>query len=326
MDEKLVHAVKRQATTNGIIQAALLAVVEVESSGVPLWKVGAKMLPPIRFEGHYFYKRLTGDKLTKAITQGLAHKDAGAVKNPRSYTDRYAMLEKAKQIDVVAALESVSWGAGQVMGANWKSLGYKTVQDLVDASHTVAGQVDMIVRFLKVNNLITAINNRDWHTVARIYNGKNYKKNAYHTKMVTAYAKYSGASTSEYKGDDSAVIMQIQTMLNATGTYNLAIDGKYGPTSKAALIDFQIKSGLVGDGVYGPITQEHLEAAYKAKANGEEDLWGKVGAGAGAAGTAASEAAKQIEPLMGIAPWVQFLFIGLTILGIGLTLKATIFK
>lgn len=324
MDKQLTDSVIAYAKKNGINQAALLAVVEVESSGTPLWKVGDKMLPPIRFEGHYFYARLKGMQLDRAIKEGLAAKSMGVVKNPRSYKDRYAMVERARKIDDNAALESVSWGAGQVMGANWKSLGYKSVKDLVDASYTVEGQVDMIVRFLKVNNLIDAMNNKDWHTVAKGYNGKNYKKGNYHGKMADAYARHANGGGAQV--DDSAIIMQIQTMLNAVGDYKLVVDGDYGKTTKAALVDFQIKKGLVGDGKYGPITQEHLEAAYKAKANDKNDLWSTIGAGAGAAGAAASQAAKEIEPLIAIAPWLQWAFIGLTVIGIALVLKSKLTK
>lgn len=284
------------------------------------------MLPPIRFEGHYFYQRLTGSKLKEAIEQGLANRKAGGVKNPKSYVARYELLNRARKIDRDAANESVSWGAGQVMGANWQTLGYKSVTELVAQSHTVYGQVDMIVRFLKVNGLIKPLNDKKWEIVAAGYNGKNFRKGRYHIKLAEAYSLFSGMPTSDYASEDIAGVMQMQTMLNKIGPYNLTVDGDFGDKTKAALIDFQIKNGLVGDGIYGPISKEELEKDYREASNKSEDILGKIGAGAGAAGAAVSEAAKQIEPLAATSQWLQYLFIGLTVAGVLLTLKATIFK
>lgn len=326
MDKILIEAVRKAAKDNSIDEAKLLALVSVESSGTPLWKVGGALLPPIRFEGHYFYARLTGSKLKEAIEQGLASKTVGGVKNPRSYEARYELLARAKKIDLHAAMESVSWGAGQVMGANWQSLGYKDVVDLVAQSHTVYGQVDMIVRYLKVNNLIVPLNQKKWEVVAEGYNGKGFRKGKYHIKLAEAYALYSGMPTSDYASEDLAGVMQMQTMLNKLGPYNLEVDGDFGNKTKAALIDFQIKNGLVGDGKYGPISKEELEKDYKEASAKGQDILGKIGAGAGMAGTALAEAAKQIEPLAGTSSWLQYLFIGLTVAGVLLTLKATVFK
>jgi len=324
MDKTTIDTIRNLANVHKIEEAALLAVVEVESSGTPLWKVGSVMLPAIRWEGHYFYDRLTGAKLQEALAQGLANRKAGGVKNPKSYAARYELLERAKKIDSNAALESVSWGAGQVMGANWKSLGYKSVVDLVNAAQTIPGQIEMIVRFIVKNGLDKAIRNRDWLTFAKGYNGP--KQKGYDKKIAEAYARYNGAPTSDYVVEDTAGVMQMQTMLNKLGAYGLTVDGDFGNATKAALRDFQLKNGLVSDGIYGPLTQEELEKDYKEASNRKEDILGKIIASGSGAGVAVSEAAKQIEPLAGASTWLQYLFIGLTVVGVLLTLKATIWK
>lgn len=325
MDNTLVKAVRDYATKNGIDEAGLLSVVEVESSGTPLWKVGGKNLPPIRFEGHYFFQRLTGTKLQEAINQGLAHRKAGEVKNPRSFADRYTFLERAKKIDHKAALESTSWGAGQVMGAHWKSLGYDSVDDLVTAASTVTGQVDMIVRFLKWKNLIPEVNNQNWDKVAYYYNGSNYKAGQYHIKLANAYKRWKSGNQADYVAEDLSSKMMVQTMLNAVGNYGLEVDGNHGPKTKAAIMDFQIKNGLTSDGIYGPITKEELESDYKALTTQKQDVVAKISAASGVAGVALSEAAKTIEPLAGTSQWMQYLFLGLTVAGVIFTLKTTIF-
>jgi len=324
MDKTTIDTIRNLAQVHKIEEAALLAVVEVESSGTSLWKVGSVMLPAIRFEGHYFYQRLSGAKLQEAIEQGLANRKAGGVKNPKSYADRYELLNRAKKIDLNAALESTSWGAGQVMGAHWKALGYKSVLDLTQAALTIHGQIEMMVRFIVHNGLDKAIRNKDWLTFARGYNGKEQK--GYDKRIAEAYARYNGSPTSDYAVEDIAGVMQMQTMLNKLGNYGLIVDGDYGDKTKQALRDFQLKNGLVSDGIYGPLTREELEKDYKDAANKSEDILGKIGAGAGAAGAVITEASKQIEPLAATSSIAQYLFVGLTVLGVLLTLKATIWK
>ena len=75
-------------------------------------------MPLIRWEGHYFYQRVPRGLRRRALEEGLAHPNAGGVKNPKSQQGRYDLLERAKRVDEAAALSSCSWGLGQVMGAH----------------------------------------------------------------------------------------------------------------------------------------------------------------------------------------------------------------
>lgn len=52
-------------------------------------------------------------------------------------------------------------------------------------------------------------------------------------------------------------IAQTQRLLNARG-YTLAVDGYYGPGTRAAVADFQKTHGLTVDGLAGPLTQAAL--------------------------------------------------------------------
>jgi hypothetical protein len=311
--------IRDAAKRSGIEEAALLALIETESAGEVAWDVNGKKLPAIRFEGHYFYARLSGDKLKLAIAQGLAAKKAGTIANPRSYAARYALLEKARAIDSNAADESTSWGLGQVMGANWKDLGYNSVSELVKAAQTGEGQVDMMVRFIKANDLLGPLKARDWASVARTYNGPAYTKNKYDTKMAQAYARYSAGAKV-----DLAPVKQMQAMLNIVGDYKLTLDGVLGDNTSVALRDFQLKNGLVVDGKYGPITKETLEKAYVAKTTANEQKTGGLTGAAGLAGTAITEAAKQIEPLSTGSVVLQFVFVGLILLGVFFTVRPLI--
>lgn len=180
------------ARAAGIDPAALLAVSEVESGGTAFAIVGRRAEPLIRFEGHYFDRRLSPAKRRAARAQGLAAPGAGEIANPRSQAARWAMLERAAAIDRRAAYESVSWGIGQVMGAQWAWLGYADVETLAaEARASVAGQVKLMLRYIDKAGLTTALNMHDWNAFARGYNGPNYRKNGYHRKLAAAYARHA---------------------------------------------------------------------------------------------------------------------------------------
>lgn len=190
-DDATARAVATIAARINVEPAALLAVAEVESGGKAFATVDGRQEPLIRWEGHYFDRRLSGQKRAKARAEGLASPKAGGVPNPSSQAARWAMIERAAAIDEKAAYESVSWGVGQVMGAHWESLGFGSVQELVSLCRaSVAGQVDLMARFVMKNGLAPALRSRDWPAFARGYNGSGYRKNAYDTKMARAYARW----------------------------------------------------------------------------------------------------------------------------------------
>lgn len=182
-------AITKLAGQFGLEPAALLAIAEVESGGQVF--DGGK--PLIRWEGHYFYRLLSEDhaKRQQAVDAGLASKAVGGVPNPKTQAARYALLQKAEQIDQDKALMSCSWGLGQVMGENWTALGYQSVQELVQACDTVGGQVDLMARFIKENGLIGVLKNHDWKAFTKRYNGEGGIKKGYPQKIEDAYNKYS---------------------------------------------------------------------------------------------------------------------------------------
>jgi hypothetical protein len=257
------------AQANGIDPAALLAVALVESAGTPFWNIGGRMEPAIRFEGHYFYRILktkNSAKFAAAVAQGLARQSAGQVPNPPN-SQRYGLLARAKAIDADAAIESISWGLGQVMGANWSSLGYASAQQLEQAARSgVAGQVDLMVRFIRTKGLMNALNSRDWHRFASGYNGSNYAKNGYHTKMRDAYARFAadlggggGAGpTDDPLTSDQPSIRDIQLLLKNMGYDPGPIDGDWGPLTAAAVTVFQKRNGLTETGTLDLATLARL--------------------------------------------------------------------
>lgn len=254
-DSDVLAGVRVEAKRMGIETAALLAVVQVESGGRSLMEG----LCPMRIEGHYFYKRLGGAKLGIATSQRLASKSAGVVKNPRSMKARYVKLERMIAIDRQAALESCSWGVGQVMGSHWKKLGYRSAYEMVELCKSgVLGQIQVMVRYIEKFNLVEHLKNRKWAKFAYAYNGPNYKEYKYQTKLANAYRNFSGARKKKVAPKPSEYVRDLQTMLCKAG-YQTAIDGLSGSHTDVMIRKFQSDHGLNADGICGDKTMAALK-------------------------------------------------------------------
>ena len=184
--------IKGLANKHGIEYAGLKAVVEVEASG----KGFIGDVPKILYEPHIMYRLLT--KKNYITIRNNLMKAHPNLCYPRWGTYKYGAesiqhrrLEIASQFNRDTALESCSWGLGQVMGFHWKSLGYESLQAFInDMYESEAKQLEAMIRFIKVNGLLLALKNKDWVKFARGYNGSGYAKNKYHIKLANAYAKY----------------------------------------------------------------------------------------------------------------------------------------
>jgi LysM repeat protein len=105
----------------------------------------------------------------------------------------YKRLTKAYQLDKVAALESCSWGAFQIMGSNWRQMGYKSIYEFTKAmSRSEKEQIKAFVLFIKnvKPKIVVALKEKNWAMAAKLYNGSDYKKNSYDTKLAAAYKEY----------------------------------------------------------------------------------------------------------------------------------------
>lgn len=269
-----LRQIEQVAQAYGIDAAVLKAVAEVESGGRAFAYVGGRKEPLIRFEGHYFDRLIDGAKRDQARAEGLASPSAGAVKNPRKQVDRWRLIERASKLDRAAALQSVSWGIGQVMGAHWKQLGYSSVEALArEARGGVDGQLRLMLRFINTNRLTPLLHARDWAGFARRYNGPGYAKNRYDLRLAAAYARHRAQQGPPKKpvpsvrrrgalrrGDRGSQVRDLQRMLTATG-FPLRVDGAFGPRTEAALRAFQRLHGVAVDGVYGPHAAKALRAA-----------------------------------------------------------------
>jgi hypothetical protein len=271
IDTGTSNIIAAAATAADIDPNALLAVADVESAGKIFADIGGRNEPLIRFEGHYFDRRLRNEKRSLAREAGLASPVAGAIANPPGQVARWRMLERAMRIDRQAALESVSWGIGQVMGAHWAWLGYDSVETLVsEARSGTAGQVRLMLRFIDKSGLTSALNRRDWGTFAYGYNGPDFRRHAYQAKLARAYAKYrrkdiglrdvAKISKALRFGSRGKAVEDMQRMLCALG-FPVSCDGTFGRRTQSAVRLFQARYGLEIDGIAGSKTIDALQAA-----------------------------------------------------------------
>lgn len=174
---------------------AVRAVAEVESNGSGFLADGRVK---VQFEPHVMYQRLKERfDQARADRELAAHPDLVARK-AGSYQslDREDkdMNRAATIIDRACALESASWGAFQIMGYHWQTLGFGTLQEFINKQYSAAGQLDCFVRFILADSrLVRALQQSEWATFARIYNGPGYQKNNYDTKLANAAKRYRGA-------------------------------------------------------------------------------------------------------------------------------------
>ena len=188
-DVDLVNAAEKL----GVPVASVRAVNEVESRGLGMLTDGR---PVILFERHAFWERLEAHDIDPAPLAVNAPNILS--KKPGGYQGgaaEYTRLASAKHINAAAACESASWGAFQIMGYHWKALGYGSIDDFVAHMQTSeADQLDAFVRFILIDPALhAAMKTRKWAKFAEIYNGPNYKRNLYDTKLTQAYTKYAGA-------------------------------------------------------------------------------------------------------------------------------------
>lgn len=183
------------ADSLGIDHAALQAVIAVESTGNGF---NADGTPVILFEPHIFYKQLTKKGLLDIRARvmrerpDLCYPKWGTKPYGATGTYQHQRLTAASQYHRESALESASWGLGQVMGYQWQGLGYISLQSFINAQYkSEASQLDTLCRFIRVNQLIHALNCHNWAEFAYHYNGAGYKQNQYDSKLANAYRRFN---------------------------------------------------------------------------------------------------------------------------------------
>lgn len=180
--------------------AAVRAVCEVEARGSGFLPDGRCL---ILFERHKFWLYLSKNR-----GQAFADKIAGQYpdicnRKAGGYVGKegeWPRMDRAMAIDANAALMSASWGLFQIMGFNYKTAGFPSVETFVAAMKvSERDHLAAFVSFIQANpTLLKAIRAKQWAIFAENYNGENYAINEYDTKMATAYDRNKPWNTVAY--------------------------------------------------------------------------------------------------------------------------------
>jgi hypothetical protein len=207
--------------------------------------------PAILFERHFFH-RLTGgafDAQAPAISSSIP---GGYLGGAREY-DR---LTQAVALDRHAALSSASWGIGQIMGSNFASAGFASVEDMVDAMVDAEdNHLAAMARFVCSTGLQKPLAAHDWTAFARGYNGPAFAKNNYDTLLAQHYQLFANGPLPDVR------VRQAQAMLTFLGIDPNGVDGMVGKRTRDAVAQFRSANGLGGS----EVIDDDLIAALTAK-------------------------------------------------------------
>jgi N-acetylmuramidase-like protein/putative peptidoglycan binding protein len=235
------------ASSLGVYAPEIWTVLAVETSGCGYLP---DRRPQILFERHVFHRLTNGQY------------DDGQISDPSpgGYGPRgayqYERLAMAITMDRTAALQSASWGIGQIMGENYALAGFQNVQDMVAVmSQSEDQQVAAMGSFLVSTKLQASLQAHDWATFARGYNGPNYAINRYDIRLNAEFQKYSSGVLPDLN------VRAAQLYLTYLGFHPGAIDGIAGVHTISALTQFQAQSGLPNTNVIDGTTVAQLQAA-----------------------------------------------------------------
>lgn len=250
----------------GVGEDEIHAFMDVEAAGSGFDSQGR---PKMLFEPHVFWRNLSGSKRAAASKAGLAYPKWGEKPYPK---DSYPRLIQAIGIDRTAALMASSWGLTQILGENHRAAGYAEPEAMIDAfTRDEEHHLEATILLLVSMGIDDDLEAHRWQVVARVWNGPGYAKNQYDVKLDRAYRRWAGIPDTPWegnvtvvagkarpvlrRGDEGDDVEELQRLLRM----NL-VDGDFGPATEGAVKNFQLRAGLVADGVVGPKTWAALAA------------------------------------------------------------------
>lgn len=187
--------------------------------------------PQILYERHIFHR----------LTDGRY--DDGDISDPTAGgyggigTHQYERLNSAMTRNREIALQSASWGIGQIMGENFAAAGYNSVENLVAAMlQSEDDQLAAMANFLISRKLHFVLQAHDWGAFALRYNGPDYANNLYDLRLNDAYRKYSAGLLPDLNARAA------QLYLTYLGFDPGPVDGMPGRRTLSALADFDRRS------------------------------------------------------------------------------------
>ncbi|MGA8489067.1 MAG: N-acetylmuramidase domain-containing protein [Terriglobales bacterium] len=189
--------------------------------------------PQILYERHIFH-RLTNGKY-----------DDGDISDPiagrygPSGAHQYDRLALAIAKDRTAALQSCSWGIGQIMGENYALAGFSDVEQMVAAMcESEDQQLAAMGNFLLRSRLNIPLQTHDWASFARGYNGADYAINRYAIRLNAEFHKCCAGGLPDLN------VRAVQLYLKYLHFHPGQVDGIAGSLTWSALADFQTQHRL----------------------------------------------------------------------------------
>jgi peptidoglycan hydrolase-like protein with peptidoglycan-binding domain len=234
------------ATHIGVDPAVLWSVVLVETAGCGFLP---DRRPDILFERHIFSSR-TGRRFD-ASHPGISGSPGGY--GPAG-AHQYERLEEAIACDRRVALESASWGLGQVMGFNAVLAGFHDAVDMVSQMmRSENEQILGMASFMRETGSHTALQHRDWTAFARRYNGPGFATNRYDEKLAAAHSSLSSTGLPDLEA------RAVQLLLTYHGFSPGKIDGIVGGRTRTAIAAFTAKHRLPATGDHKDLLAALLE-------------------------------------------------------------------
>lgn len=235
------------------------AIISVEASGEGFLPDGR---PKILFEAHYFRDRTGGryDRTNPTISAPYP----ASRKLYRGGAAEYDRLAEARALNETAAIESASWGAGQVMGAEWFAFKFPKPQAFVAHAQTAAGQMDLMMRFCRTYGLLDKMRRFPDMEACKAFgaryngDGETYGPKIQAAFFAAAINTTNGERAVLRRGDRGGDVKMLQQALGVA-----PVDGDFGPKTEEAVKSFQTKRGLVSDGIAGPVTLAALRKENK---------------------------------------------------------------
>jgi peptidoglycan hydrolase-like protein with peptidoglycan-binding domain len=215
----------------GVQQSILWTVVTVETAGCGFLR---DRRPVVLFERHEFRRRTAGRY--DATNPDISGPPGGYGQGGANQHDR---LARAVALDRRAALESASWGLGQIMGYNAGLAGYVDATSMVEQfCKGEDAQLLGMAHFIRNSKLHLALNRRAWADFARGYNGPAYAKNQYDQKLSDVHARL------EARGMPDLALRAAQLLLLYEGLDPGPVDGFAGPRTRTAIARFRAANDL----------------------------------------------------------------------------------
>jgi hypothetical protein len=221
------------ASELGVHAPEIWTVLAVESSGCGYLR---DRRPQIRFERHVFHRLTHGQYDDGDISDPIpgGYGPTGAPQHDR--------LTTALTKNRAAALQSASWGIGQIMGENHSLAGFQGVEQMVAAmSESEDEQLAAMAGFLTGTGLASSLRSHDWTSFARGYNGPHYAINRYDIRLNSEFQKYSVGVLPDLN------VRASQLYLTYLGFHPGRIDGIPGVQTLSELAQFQAQQGIPRD-------------------------------------------------------------------------------